>query len=177
MNLKPLSPRERWMVAAAVLTVLVVGAWLGILSPYREKMSQLEAKMVSRQRQLRELRELESQYARLKAQMAMAERRLEGKGKSFSLFSFVEATTESQGIRDNLVSLRPHKVPAQGEFNEESVEVKLDRVSLEQLVRLLYALESAEAFLQVKTLKVKSRFDDSSLLDTVLTITHYTKAS
>ena len=75
--------------------------------------------------------------------------------------------------RENLASMRPQPPAAVGEFREESVEVRLERVRLGQLVQLLFALDSAEAYLKVKELRIKSRFDDRSLLDAVLTVASY----
>ena len=104
---------------------------------------------------------------------------------AFSLFSFIEATEAQVASKENLVYMRPQPSVDQNEFREESVEIKLEKIRLDQLVQLLYEIESANAFLKVKTLRVKTRFDNKSELDAVMTISsmgvitsysiHYTK--
>lgn len=38
------------------------------------------------------------------------------------------------------------------------------------MVRLLYGFDTAEALLQVKSLRLKTRYDDRTLLDATLTV-------
>jgi general secretion pathway protein M len=69
--------------------------------------------------------------------------------------------------------MRPQPSSVQDTVRENSVEIKLEKIRLDQLIRLLYAIDSTDACLQVKNLRVKTRFDDRTLLDAVLTISSY----
>jgi general secretion pathway protein M len=69
--------------------------------------------------------------------------------------------------------MRPQPVAVKDEFKEESVEIKLEKIALDQLVRILYQIDTADAFLQVKNLRLKIRFDNKAQLDAVLTISAY----
>jgi general secretion pathway protein M len=112
----------------------------------------------------------------LQRQLAEAEKKL-AKGENFSLFSFVEAITAQAATKENLVYMRPQPVSVQEDFKEESVEIKLERIRLDQLVRLLYEIDAANAYLQVKNLRIKTRFDDQSQLNAVLTISSYGRSA
>jgi general secretion pathway protein M len=171
-----LSPRDRIALAVGAAVILIVFLWLGVLTPYQEAMSGLDARIASRQRQLEQVRELRQEYLQLQREMAEAQKRLVGPRAGFSLFSFIEEVTGTIGVRENLVSMRPQSSPPQGEYREESVEIRLERIGLDQLVRLLYAIENADVFLNVRTMRVKPRFDNPSQLDTTLTVSYYQKA-
>ncbi len=171
-----LSHRDRIALGAGAAVILVVFLWLGVFAPYQEAMSRLDGSIASRQRQLEQVREVRQEYLQLQREMAEAEKRLVGKQAGFSLFSFIEEITGNIGVRENLVSMRPQSSPTQGEYREESVEIRLERIGLDQLVRLLYAIETADVFLNVRAMRVKPRFDNRSQLDTTLTVSYYQKA-
>lgn len=165
-----LSDREKIFVFSGAGLLVLLVLWLGVIAPYRHGMELAATRIASRQQQLEEVRRLQQQYLGLKAVLATTEKKLTDTSRGFSLFPFVEDATTRIGIRDNLVSMRPQTPQVQGDFREESVEIRLERIDLAQLVRLLYAIESADAALQTKSLRIKTRFDNQAQLDTVLVV-------
>ena len=165
-----LSDREKIFVFSGAGVLLLLALWLGVISPYKRGMEQTESRIVSRQGQLEEVRQLQQEYVKLQAMLASAEKNLARSSRGFSLFTFVEDVTTRIGIRDNLVSMRPQTPQVQGEYREESVEIRLEKVGLDQMVRFLYALESADTPMQMKSMRLKPRFDNRTQLDSVLII-------
>lgn len=170
--MRNMSQRERWLIGAGIAFVLLVSIWLGVISPYRESMELLDRQIASRQQQLEEMQELAARYQTLETQIRQAQNR-PSRSRDFSLFSFVETLAEDLSVRDRLVSLRPNETSTRGEFKEESVEIKLERLTLEQLVQLLYGLEEGEAALDVKNMRLKTRFEDRSLFDMTASVSRY----
>jgi general secretion pathway protein M len=172
-----LSDREKIFLGGGILSLLVVLVWAGIYTPYRRGVTQAETQIASRQRQLEDVRHLEREYHRLQQELAAAERQMSGGAQGSSLFSFIEDVTTRSGVRENLVSMRPQTAQMQGDYREESVEVRLERVQLAQLVRLLHLIESADSFLKVKNLRAKPRFDNRAQLDTILLVSSFQKTT
>jgi hypothetical protein len=65
--------------------------------------------------------------------------------------------------------MRPQPPPP-GRTCARSREVRLEKIRLDQVVRLLYAVDTADALLQVKNLRLKTRFDDRTLFDATMTV-------
>ncbi len=61
--------------------------------------------------------------------------------------------------------MRPQAATTQGEFRQQLVEIRLEKLSLGQLVTLLHAVEYRSGGVQVKSLRVKPRFENRSELD------------
>ncbi len=154
---------------AVLLTLILI---MGVIMPYRNSMALMDTKISSRQRQLEKVQDLRQEYLLLQSRLAVAEEQMSA-SEGFSLLSFVESVTLRVASKENLVYMRPQPVSTQGELREESAEIKLEKIRLDQLVRFLYSLESAEGNLQMKNLRIKTRFEDKSLLDAVLTISSY----
>jgi general secretion pathway protein M len=167
-----LSQREKVILALGAAVVLATLLFLGVIDPYRGAMVRLDSQISSRQRQLQKIHVLRGEYLALQRQQAQVDARM-ARGKDFSLFSFVENVTGQVASKENLVYMRPQPSSVQDTVREDSVEIKLEKIRLNQLVRLLYAIDSADACLQVKSLRVKTRFDDRTLLDAVLTISSF----
>lgn len=167
-----LSPRDRNALLIGLAAVFIAVFYLGIVSPYQSAITRLDSQIASRQRQLQEVQVLRQKYLSLQGELAQAERR-GASNRNFSLFSFVENLTGQIASRENLVYMRPQPVAVKDEFKEESVEIKLEKIALDQLVRILYQIDTADAFLQVKNLRLKIRFDNKAQFDAVLTISAY----
>ena len=73
--------------------------------------------------------------------------------------------------RENLLSMRPQSPEVRKDITIDSVEIKLEKLTLRQLLEFLLGIEEATTPMQVKNLYLKQRFDDRSLLDASLTVT------
>lgn len=164
-----LSRREQLAVAVGAVAVLAAVLYLGIIAPYRNALAQLDVKITSRQRQIREVESLRREFLVLQQRQSVAEERLE-KGGAFSLFPFVEGLVGRIAAKENLLSMRPQPPVPRESLREESVEIRLEKVRLDQVIRLLYAVDTADALLQVKNLRLKTRFDDRTRFDATLTV-------
>lgn len=172
LNLSQLSRRDRMALIVGGIVVLATVVAFGLILPYQEALARLDSRIATRQKQVREVQALQQEYRILKRQLAQAQSRLD-QSRGFSLFSFIESQTTQVATKENLVYMRPQQTAVREDRKEESVEIKLEKLRLDQLVRFLYGIESADAYLQVKNLRVRSRFDDRSLLDATMTISSF----
>lgn len=170
-----LSSRDAYALVLGGVVVLITVVWLGIIDPYQQAMANLQSKVTSRERQLQDVQKLRQDYLDLKQELSEAQGRL-SKAENFSLFSFVEAQVARYATKENLVYMRPQPTSTKDGWREDTVEIKLEKITLEQLVRFLYALETSDAVIQTKNLRVKTRFDNRSLLDVVMTVAAYGRA-
>lgn len=167
-----MSRRERVMVLAGGLVVLLTILYFGIIEPYQNAMDRLGVKVRSRQNQLAEVMKLRSEFLDLQQVQNDLERRIDA-NPGFSIFSFIESVATQNEVKDNLVSVRPQPPATLDRIKEESVEIRLEKIDLNHLVRFLYSVENAKAVLQIKSLRIKIRFDDKTQLDATMLIAAY----
>ncbi len=157
-----LESRERILVQIAAGLVGVFLIYNLIYLPIVDLSSGLQARIVQRQQDLAEVRRLAATYAQLKADLAAAERRTVPLGKDFSLFSIVEASMTKSVGRAKIGSIAPgsDRKLTDG-FTEYSVQLKLDNVSLAQLVDALYGINSLSMPIGVSNIRIQRRTQDS----------------
>jgi len=171
-DLSQLSRRDRTALIIGGIVVLITLVVFGLILPYQGAISRLDSRIAARQKQVREVHDLQQEYRVLQRQLSEAQNRL-SRSRGFSLFSFIESQTAQVATKENLIYMRPQQTATREGTQEESVEIKLEKLNLNQLVRFLYGIESADAYLQVKNMRVRTRFDNPSLLDTTMTISAF----
>ncbi|MDD3800982.1 type II secretion system protein GspM [Desulfuromonas thiophila] len=164
-----LTARERLLLLLTGLTLLILLVYLVLLAPYQHYRHQLDQRIASRAHQLQQLDGLRQEYLQLQQQL----QRLQQPPAEFSLFSFVEGQISQIAGRENLTAMRPLTPVQLDGLIQEAVEVKLERVRLDQIVQLLVQIEQAPAPLRVTALNLQSRFDAADLLDSRLLIAAY----
>jgi hypothetical protein len=105
------------------------------------------------------------------------ERRLP-KESSFSPLSFLEENAAKNRIKGNIAFIRPlasqeHK----SQYREVPVEVKVEKVTLAQIIPFLAALEKSNHRLRIKRLSMKTRFSNPDLMDVTFLVLSYEKVA
>lgn len=163
-----LNQREKQFVmiggVVAGLLLLVAGFW-----PLLTRVGGVDARLAAKQAELVRARELQQQLQQISVGLQLRQRRMTRAGGGSPL-ALVEATTVRLGCRDNLVTVRPQAATSRDGVRIEPLELRFEKISLEQLARLLAAFEETDQLLKVQTLKVRRRFDNAAQLDVQLAL-------
>ncbi|MHB8845626.1 MAG: type II secretion system protein GspM [Nitrospirota bacterium] len=146
------------IAAAIVLYVFVLSPFLSDLSRKRELIPRKERDLV-------EIKQLRDEYVEIQKQLQAAQ---EAASKRGPLLTEIENLTKRANLNTKIVSLKPQQ-GAQGDgFKESIVEVKLDNITLYDMVNYVYLLETAT--LRVRKLSFKPRYDNPKLLNATLLV-------
>ncbi len=160
--IKHLNPREKTVVISGSVVLLLLFVWFALLQPYFDVMNTLDRKISAHRQNLGKVEQMADQITQLRLQLADVGTQNKG---DRPLFSQVESLAEKTGVREQLLSMRPQPATTQGTFRQQLVEIRLDKITLLQLVKLLHAVEYRSGGVQVKSMRVTPRFEDRSLLD------------
>ncbi len=171
-----LARRERRMVlGGAVLLAVVLGYLLGV-GPLLDRYRTLDRLIAQKERERAEVVRLRDEYRVLKARLEAIEARLSRGGRGFQLLSFLEGLAARNGVRDRIAYMRPQPAATAGRFREQGVELRLDSVTINQLVQLLSQIAEAPQALRIKRLSVVTRYDNANRLDVVVQVAAYQPA-
>lgn len=167
--IKTLNQRELYALAGGTVVLALLLIVFGVVFPYRAAGKRLDNRISSGQAQLKEVRQLQADYLTLKKQADQLQRDLDQREITPPV-NFLEQTAGQIGGRENLVLMRPLPSVVQGKLRIETTEFKLERLGMEQVLRILQEMEQASPPMRVDRLHLKQRFDNGAQLDMSVTV-------
>jgi general secretion pathway protein M len=169
------SPRERIIVAAGGALAATALVFLLIVDPLMATIDKLDRQARRKAKDSQELALVAQDYLLKQARMAKLEARMPSPPAQFSLLAFMEEATTTAQIRDRIAGMQPQApIVVQG-YQETAVDLRLDGVTLPQLLALLATIEQAPYEVQVRHLQMKPKYDNPINLDATLKIVTYAK--
>jgi len=153
-----LAPRERLLVGLAALSVAVISLYNFVWDPLYTSREQLVRRINSKEKDLSEIQRQRDVYLDLK-------RQADANGEVFSeadfnLFAYVQGEISQAVSKEHIVSMNPSSKNIGNEYKEDMVEIKLQQLSLPQVVDLMYRVEKGQHPLRFSRLQIKKRFND-----------------
>ncbi len=165
-----LERREKQTVAIGIgFLVFFIILQFGV-SPYFSARKKLEISTEKKQSELVELKILQKEYQGFKKQAGGIKEQLTEREPNFSLFSFLDKQATTAEIKTLISYMKPSTVEGEGELQESVVEMKLQRISLKQLVDFLKLIESPEKVVSVKRISIQESGRDKGLLEVIMQI-------
>lgn len=169
-----LQSRERLYIGGAGAAIVLFLIFKLTIDPLFKHSSELDRQMVTARRQLAELRVMQQEYQRQKNVVDSINSQLK-RQQNFAIVSRLEELARQTGLQQNkILSMRQAPITPSEMYNEESIEVKMDGVTLEQLVRYLYQIENSPQLLKIKRLDIKPHLDNRQLLNTTFRVSAFT---
>lgn len=165
-----LEKREKTTILVGVGFLVCFAVLQFGITPYFEASSRLDKSIYKKKGDLVEMQLLQQEYGRLKSQAGGIREQLKKRAVNFSLFSFLDSQASEAEIKEFISYMKPSTSEAEGELQESLVEMKLQRISLEQLVAYLKLIESPENVVSVKRISVQESGKDKGLLEVIMQI-------
>lgn len=118
---------------------------------------------------------LGGEYKTLKEQVDVIEQKSAVKQAS-GIADALDNITSTLGIKGKVKSIKgTGSREIKGPMNEESAEVHLEKINLNELVNILYKIGDAPLILSLKRTQIKKSFENPELFDVTMTIALFTK--
>ena len=160
---KPL--HVKWLSAVIALLVFM-GITLAVNRSSRRKLKSVQNEAAS-------FESVRAEYMKARANLEPYERKLLAPVASAS--EAVQEAASEAGIKKNLSALKPFAEPASKGFRKSGVEVKIEGITLNELLNLIYRMENHANLLLVKDFALKTRFGSAGLNDVTLQVVLVTK--
>lgn len=165
-----LSPRERLLLSVTLGVVLVIALYSLVWEPLAEGRARLASQIAFRRQQLEEIQQMRMIYMDLLRRLEVSKEIIARPEEGFSLFPHIEATVSQVVGRDHIASMNPDSQVVANTYREESVELKLVNVKLQQMVELMHKIERGARPLRITKLAIKKRPRDPHQFDVTATV-------
>lgn len=168
-----LTRREKYYVSTGVALVIAFLFLQFVLFPFLGAKGKIKRSIQAKEKTLKEILSLSSKYRALKEDSKDVQKALAQRSKDFTLFSFLEKQAGKAGIKSSIKYMRPSTSPGTGPYSESSVEMKLETITLKQLVRYLYLVESPQDVVKIKRISVKQSRGSPEYLTALIQVITY----
>jgi general secretion pathway protein M len=165
-----LSKREKSFVGIAACAIAIFLLAELVVFPFFERRDRVRRGLKAKEEALGEMAALAQEYEALREGSRRIEETLAKRKKGFTLFSFVEGAAADTEIKENIKYMKPSESQGSGSYREAMVEIKLEGITLKQLVSYLYLVESPENLISVKRISIKESQDEAGHIDTILQV-------
>lgn len=158
-----ISRRKIIMASIVLFLYILIIPLLVIESAARKELGAQNAR-------LKEMTVLSSEYKTISERISIIERR-SAIARIDGVAQAIDSITSSIGIRGKVKSIRaagPREI--KGEMTEDSAEVQMEKISMNELVNLFYSIDNAPMMLAIRQALMKKSFENPELLDIKITI-------
>ena len=160
------NPRERKIFFGGIGCILALSVYLFVISPYYTAINALDRRISAKNKELAEILTMRGEYLRLKENTRGLENVMRS-ARGFPLLSFLENLAATNQLKTKIADMKPVTTPLNERFKETSVEMKLEDVTLKQLIDYLYQIEQAPQPLQIKRIHITKKKDQTYLTVTL----------
>ena len=165
-----LARREKYLVSLAGCVIFLILIHLLLIGPFFDEKKRLEMGVETKKAALDEIVMLKAEYQSLKKGGQGFQELLAKRKKGFTLFSFLENEATASDVKGNIKNMKPSVSETTGPYKESTVEMKLEGITLTQLVKYLYRIESPGDVIFIKRISIKENRKESGHLDVVLNV-------
>jgi general secretion pathway protein M len=153
--------RIRMGIGIALLLSLAI-----ILSMANDRIGRLKKQLAAREADVAEMLVLKQRYQQANAVARKLANRLEATRPDDSPARIIDEI----GIKGKGSQIKPLKGEERGGYLEDAAEVKMEGLTINEAVNLLFRLEKGTRPVLIKRALLKTRYDDPARLDVTLTI-------
>ncbi|MCX5869100.1 MAG: type II secretion system protein GspM [Deltaproteobacteria bacterium] len=172
-----LEKREKRVVVAGAIFLICFALFHFTVSPLLQARQQTQKALIQKKEDIKKIRQLQEEYRQLQNQAVNIQNRLQKRSPSFTLFSFIEERATKAKVKQQINSMTPSTSEGDGPLQESRVDLKLEKISLQQLVDFLQQIESTDDVVAIKRISIQENSKEEDLLDVVMQIITFTKKS
>lgn len=165
-----LARREKYFVSVAVFFIVSFLFLQYLVFPSFEARKRVQSGVEAKKDALREIMRLSSEYQSYRRGSQDVRQTLSRRKGGFTLFSFLEKAAGDAGVKTYIKYMKPSTSTGPGSYKESLVEMKLEAISLSQLLDYLYKIEAPENLVNIKRISIKETKAKSGYLDTILQV-------
>jgi type II secretory pathway component PulM len=160
-----LESRDKKVLIIGGIAAAAILLYAFVLSPITSDLSRKKELIPKRERELAEMRVLKEQYLEMQQRLQQAQAAAVKRGP---LLTEIENITKRANLSSKIVSLKPQSGIQTEAFKESIVEIRLDNITLYDIVNYVFLLEKDA--LRIKKLYFKPRYDNPKLLNSTILV-------
>ncbi len=169
-----LNSREKWVLFGGIGFVLCFLVVQLVVVPVIDARNTLQKSIARKKQELVEIKNLQQEYQTLKSREGTIQARINQRGAGFTLFTFLDQQANVAKVKKQIKYMKPSTVDGD-ELNEAMVEMKLQQITLSDLIGFIRLIESEKDVVFIKRFSIQESGDTQGFFDAVLQIVTFEK--
>jgi general secretion pathway protein M len=165
-----LATREKYLISAGICCITVFFILQFLVFPFFESRRRMASGLKAKEKGLNEIVTLSAEYQTYQKASQGIQEALARRKRGFTLFSFLDEAAGNAQVKAHIKYMKPSTPLSTGPFKESMVEMKLEAVTLEQLVSYLYHIESPADLVSIKRISIKENKKEQGYLDAIVQV-------
>jgi general secretion pathway protein M len=172
LNIK-LAKREKYVViiSACVVSLFLIINFL--ILPFFNTKDRLRKGVVIKEGESKEIASLISVYKGYQKNADEISKAMARRGKGVTLISYLDQAAATAEVKDYVKNVNPSPLKGSGQFKESVVEIKLEGITPEQMVKYLYRVENPDDLVFIKRLSIVDNRKQEGYLDLTIQVFTY----
>ena len=173
-GIEKLNSRERWVLFGGIGFVACFLLLQLVIITVLDARNNLEKSIARKKQELIEIKLLQQEYYTLKSEEGTIQARINQRPAGFTLFTFLDQRATEAKVKKQIMYMKPSTVTGD-ELNEAMVEMKLQQITLADLVGFLRLVESDENVVFIRRFSIQESGDKQGYFDSILQIVTFEK--
>jgi general secretion pathway protein M len=165
-----LARRERYLVSVAACCIAIFLVFQFLIFPFFENRRRIQRGLKAKEKGLEEIVKLRADYQTYYKGSQGIQQALTKRKEGFTLFSFLEKAAGEAEVKARIKYMKPSTSSGTGPYKESMVEMKLEAITLPQLVGYLYRIESPDDLVNIKRISISENKKEQGYLDAILQV-------
>lgn len=166
-----LSNREMWAIGIGIGFVGIFVLVQVVIFPFIDTRERLERRLVSHTRSYDEIKQLRKKYLELQIRADNSKTQIDRRQRGFTLFSFLDKLAGQVGIKERITYMKPSSTKQKDTpYSLSLVEMKLNGITMEQITKFLYQIETSQNMVHVQRLSLNKKEEKEGLLNVILQV-------
>ncbi len=165
-----LTRREKILAIALAILMGIWALFAIAVKPAIERTKTLRRVTSEKQGELEKLRVKSNEYISLRTNLDKVRTKIASQEKGFELLPFLESLIRKQDLSQKVATMKQQVLKVGAGYSETIVEIRLENLTLKQLVDFLRNVESSNVLARTRSLYIKKNLTNTELLDSVVEI-------
>ncbi len=155
--------QKKTVMAGAAALALIIFVQFAFM-PFLDGKKKMKRSIALNEATLKEMYRLDSEYSNLRQSVSAIQSALARRAPDFSFLSFIEKKAAEAGVKGNMKSLLPSRPMPAGSLEELTADIKLEKVTLKQVVDFLAAAESVDQAIALRKISISRSAENAEYL-------------
>jgi type II secretory pathway component PulM len=140
------------------------------VKPALARIETLDRVIPENQQELEKVRAISEKYILLSSRLDNLHTNIASQKETIELLPFLESLIDECGLARNLETMKRDVLQIDSNYSETIVEVRLESLSLGELVDFLHKVKSSQVRARIKSIYIKRNMANKNLIDSVVEI-------